>query len=429
MTGPARTRADALVRERARGGGAAEIEALESACQLLEGALAEVPDYRAAQAAAESLRAAEQRVRTVKPDAQQADAVAAQRARADDAFAARRWRDAATDYRAAEHAWVELEQRIQTERTAAQLAAQAAAALATTLDGFDADGAQSIAAGELAAARTLEADAHALQQQREWTSASAAFDAAREAFARLQARVEQELSAQLTAATDELRQRLESASSLPAIVVGAAREAAEATLAAPKSAKPSVNLSTTRAALAALDNALNDAVEYGNVAAQRDAADRLFAGVDQLGLGRRQLAQLQRLANDAATAFERREWAHASAIYAQLTEQLESLKRRDTESKRLAAARNAVEETRAALDTAVAQDCAAAALREAEEAYSNASDAERQGNFDVAVTAFEAAGAAFAEVAEAVSREHARLVTDARAALQQVVDEQCLSAR
>lgn len=407
VTGGARTQAETLAGDQTRAGDAAAIEALETARQLLESALAEVPEYLAAHAAAEAAGAAEQRVRALEPPPAQLEALVTQQANADAALTGRRWRDAAVAYRDAERAWLEIEEQLQAEHQAAQLAASAATALAAELERFDADGAQVIAADSLAAARKLEAEARALREQREWTSAAAAFDTSREAFADLQKRVQQELAPQLATAADDLRRALAAIGDAPAIVIGPAREGADAALAAAESAKPSVGLSTMRAALVALEQALQEAAEYRRAAEQRAATETLYNRVGQLGLGRRQLAPVQHLAKDAAAAFDRHEWTQARTAYAHLHEQLESLERHAAQSQRLAAARNVATEARGALDVAAANECAVDTLRDAEQAFELGTRAEQAGDAEQAAKHYEDARALYARTAERVAAEHA----------------------
>jgi tRNA A-37 threonylcarbamoyl transferase component Bud32 len=221
----------------------------------------------------------------------------------------------------------ELEQRLQAEREAAQGAEKAAAALAAVMESLDVEGAQSVAAADLAAARELEAGARAFRQRREWAAATAGFDAARQAFIQLQERVVRELAPQLAAASDDLGHALEAAAAAPAIVVGAARERAEAALVALRSAPPSAGIAAARAAVAALEQALQEGAAYRSATEQRAATEALHGRVNQLGLGRRQLRSVEQLTKDAAAAFDCREWTQARDAYAQLHAQLETLER------------------------------------------------------------------------------------------------------
>jgi hypothetical protein len=331
VVGPVRTRADALMREQARGGGRAAIEALETARQLLEGALAEVPGYRAAETAA--------------------------------------------------------------------------AACAVAIEALDVEGA---AADELAAARALEARARELHERREWTAAASAFDSATQAFADLQTRIQQRLAPEVAAATEALARSLAAARDAPAAIAGAARQRAEAALAATGTAKASAAIATARAATTALDQALVEAAECQRATEQRSAAEAVRARVSQLGLGRRELRPIERLAKDAESAFEHREWTRAREAYAQLRTQLESLERQAADNQRLAAARAVAGEARAALDVSTARECAADTVRDAEEAFAAAARTEQAGNLTDAATRYEQARARYARAAELVQAEYAR---------------------
>jgi tRNA A-37 threonylcarbamoyl transferase component Bud32/Arc/MetJ-type ribon-helix-helix transcriptional regulator len=284
----------------------------------------------------------------------------------------------------------------------------------------DLAGAQAVAAKDLTAARELEQRAHEAEQQKNWAVAAKLLVEAAAAVESLGEHVGSIFGPQLAALTQELEQLVADSAMLAARVVGDRRTRAAKLLAAPPQ-QPSDAIHQFRDAIAALRAALQESNLYVIAIEQQATAQAVFERTTALEPDPQRLRTAQQLLSDASKALEGGDWNAAGAGYARAAADLVKLEEAlvdERDAAQTSAVRARVEAVRAGLDLEIAAACAAKVLRQGENSWSAAQQAEKARKYEAAQAAYASAEAAYESVAAAVTQEYARRIQAAESLLQ-----------